>query len=279
MVRQFATVVVEPHDDLMPPNIAAPDSSMLAVNVSATLVTKPMIDCTDLAKEPSQSTVISGTLTCKGRICVPVVYSLHRKVLNLFYDKPETGHFGAFMTTELVTTECYWPEMDSHLHKYGSDCELCHRSKASWDARHGISMTLETPFRLWDSVMMNFITDLPESTALGYTGTPITMDRLTMIAIYLYARKIFTPKHWPGSLLNTSFASVAFQTTQIQIMAPSVQVTSESKYVLTSVLTISFRQPSIQRQMGRQGIKIRYWSRTSRFSATISRWIGSNSCH
>jgi hypothetical protein len=149
---------------------------------------------------------------------------------------------------------------------------------APWDASHGISMTLETPIRLWDSVMMNFITDLPESTALGHTGTLITMDRLTMIAISSYARKILTHKDSPGSILNTSFGSVVFQTTQIPILAPSVQATSGSMYVLTCILTISFQQPSIQRQLGRRGIQITYLSRTSGFSATISRRIGSNSC-
>jgi hypothetical protein len=125
-VREIETALVEPHDDLMPPNIAAQHSNILAVKVSAKLFNKPMIDCTDPAKEESQLRVSSGTLMYEGRIYVPVVDFQHSKVISLFHDKPEISHLAALITSELGATECYWPEMDSDLHNYVSDCELCH---------------------------------------------------------------------------------------------------------------------------------------------------------
>jgi len=50
-------------------------------------------------------------------------------------------------------------------------------------------MPLEIPSRPWEGVTMDFVTDLPESTASGYTGILVILDRLTKMAIYLPCRK------------------------------------------------------------------------------------------
>jgi hypothetical protein len=49
-------------------------------------------------------------------------------------------------------------------------------------------MPLETPSRPCEGVKMDFVTDMPESTASGYTGNLVMLDRLTNIAIYLSCR-------------------------------------------------------------------------------------------
>jgi len=110
-------------------------------------------------------------------------------VISLFHDNPESGHFGALKTTELVSRDCYWPAMDSGVRMYVSGCEVCHRIKAPQHARHGINMPLETPSRPWEGVTIDFVTDLPESTASGYTRILVIVDRLTKMAIYLLCRK------------------------------------------------------------------------------------------
>jgi hypothetical protein len=50
-------------------------------------------------------------------------------------------------------------------------------------------MPLETPSRPWEGVTMDFVTDLPESMALGYTGIFVSVGRLTKMAIDLPCRK------------------------------------------------------------------------------------------
>jgi len=133
----------------MPAIIAAQASDSLAVDVSAKVVNRPMIDGTDTAKEESQWKVVTGVLTYEGRIYVPATDSLRRKVISLFHDNPESGHFGALKTTELVSRDFYWPAMDSRVRKYVSSCEVCHRIKAPRHARHGINMPLEAQSRPW----------------------------------------------------------------------------------------------------------------------------------
>jgi transposase InsO family protein len=46
-------------------------------------------------------------------------------------------------------------------------------------------MPLEIPSRPWEGVTMDFVTDLPESMALGYTGIHVIVDQLTKMAISL----------------------------------------------------------------------------------------------
>ena len=49
-------------------------------------------------------------------------------------------------------------------------------------------MPLEGPTRPWEGVTMDFVTNSPESTASGYTGILIIVDRLRKKAIYLPCR-------------------------------------------------------------------------------------------
>ena len=180
---------MEPYDDLMPAIIAANASDPLPADISAKLDDRPMIEGTDTAKEDGQWKVIAGVLTHQGRIYVPAVDSLRGKVISLFHDNPESGHFGALKTTELVSRDFYWPVMDLRVRKYVSSCAVCHRINAPRHARQVINMPLETPSRPWEGVTMDFITNLPDSTASGYTGILVIVDRLTQMAIYLPCRK------------------------------------------------------------------------------------------
>jgi hypothetical protein len=50
-------------------------------------------------------------------------------------------------------------------------------------------MLLETPSHPSQGAVMDFVTDLPESQALGYTTILVNDDRLTEMVIYLPGRK------------------------------------------------------------------------------------------
>ena len=127
--------------------------------------------------------VVSGALTYTGRIYIPE--PLRSKVISLFHDNPESGNFGALRTTELVSRDFYWPAMDATVRKYVARCEVCHRIKAPRHVRHGTNMPLPPPHRPWEGVTMDFVTDLPDSTASEYTGILVIVDQLTKMAIYL----------------------------------------------------------------------------------------------
>jgi len=165
--------------------ISAHGSNPVAVDVSAKIVDRPMICGSDTAKEETQWKVVAGVLSYEGRTCVPETNSLRGRVLSLFHDNSVSSHFGALKTTELVSWDFCWPAMDSRVCKYVSGCEVCHRIKAPRHTRHGINTPFETPSRPWEGITMDFVTDLPESTAWGYTRILVIVDRLTKMAIYL----------------------------------------------------------------------------------------------
>jgi len=66
---------------------------------------------------------------------------------------------------------------------------LCHRINAPRHACYGLNMPLSPPSCPWEGLTMDLVTDLPESTASGYTGILVIVDRLTKMAIYLPCRK------------------------------------------------------------------------------------------
>ena len=148
----------------------------LGVDVSAKLFNRPMRVATDNTKEESQLSVLGGVLTYERRIYIPAVDSLRGKVISLFHDNSESRHFGALRTSELVSRDIYWPVLDSRVNKYVSGCKVCHRMKAPRHGWHAINMPLEAPSQAWEGVTMEFITDLPESTALGYTGILVILN-------------------------------------------------------------------------------------------------------
>ena len=74
-------------------------------------------------------------------------------------------------------------------------------------------MLLETPSRPWEGVTMDFVTDLPESTASGYTGILVIVDRLTKMAIYLPCQKNIDLAELPRLFFDTSSVSEVSQKT------------------------------------------------------------------
>lgn len=140
---------VEPDDDLLPAIKTSQASDLLAADVNRRIVCIPMVDLPDLPRQAESSRkewkVTTEALTDEGRIYVPADDTLRSQVISLFHDNPESGHFGALKTGELVSREFYWPAIDVTVQKYVPGCELCHLMKTPCHARHGLNMPLKPP--------------------------------------------------------------------------------------------------------------------------------------
>jgi hypothetical protein len=75
------------------------------------------------------------------------------------------------------------------VRQYVAGCEVCHRVKAARHAKYVVNMPIEPPSQPWDGETMDFVTNLPQSTASANTGILVIVDRLTNMAIYLPCRK------------------------------------------------------------------------------------------
>jgi len=126
-------------DELMTAIIKAQEGDPLANDICKSLATKTAIpmdldtvieaDTGDKDLEPETWSTSVGALIFGGRIYVPAADTLQQRVISLFHDNPESGHFGALRTKELVSRDFYWPAMDSTIRKYVAACEVCHRVK------------------------------------------------------------------------------------------------------------------------------------------------------
>eukprot|EP00983_Pelagomonas_calceolata_P001983 66871-Pelagomonas_calceolata.AAC.1 len=114
----------------------------------------------------------------KDKVAVPNVPELKRKLLSLCHVSLMSGHPGVAKTMHLVARQSYWPGMWSDVADYVRHCESCQRNKASTLKKAGKLQPLSIPGRRWESVSMDFIVKLPNSTR-GYDAILVFVDRLT----------------------------------------------------------------------------------------------------
>jgi hypothetical protein len=165
--------------------VEAQKTDQLATDVQRRLAQAGEKHVTETTEEWAVS---AGALTFEGRVYVPDFSGLRSKVTALYHDNPELGHFGAFKTAKLVSRNFYWPALQTSVRQYVAGCEVCHRIKAARHTRHGVNMPIQPPSQPWEGVTMDFVTDLPKSTASAYTDI-LVVERLTKMAIYLPCRK------------------------------------------------------------------------------------------
>jgi len=175
-----AITITESYGELLPEIKTAQETEFSATKIRPTLVDVSTAD-------ESQWRLVDGVMTYERRIYV--LTTLHSRLISVFHDNPKSSHFGALKTAKLISRDFYWPAMESEIQKYVAGCELCHRINAPCHARNGVNMPLPPPSCAWEGLTMDLITDLPESTALRYTGMLVIVDHLTKMATYLPCRK------------------------------------------------------------------------------------------
>jgi len=114
-----------------------------------------------------------GLVFYKGRVYIPKVSDLRKKVVRLCHDSPSTGHPGRRGTLELLSRLYWWPGMTAFVNKYVSGCDTCQRSKP---ARHprSILQPHDVPEGPWQTIGVDLITGLPK--VGGYDAIAVYVD-------------------------------------------------------------------------------------------------------
>lgn len=113
-----------------------------------------------------------------GKVVVPADKDLHRKILFEFHDVPYRGHFGMTKTYELVSRQFWWPSLRADCNDYVRTCNTCQRNKPAHFKSVGLLQPLPVPEWRWESVSMDFITQLPV-TRHGNDAIVVFVDRLS----------------------------------------------------------------------------------------------------
>ena len=77
--------------------------------------------------------------------------------------------------------------MDKTIKEYVESCQHCQEDKARRHKRYGLLSPTETPYKPWDDISMDFITDLPASE--GHTEIWVVIDRFTKMAHFIPLHK------------------------------------------------------------------------------------------
>jgi hypothetical protein len=124
-----------------------------------------------------------GLLLVNGLLYVPTDEELHANILRHYHDHPAAGHPGRAATYELVSRDYWWPKLRHTIARYLRNCDTCARIKPARHAPYGFLKPLPIPQRGWESVSMDFIVGLPESS--GFDAILVVVDRLTKMAHFL----------------------------------------------------------------------------------------------
>ena len=116
----------------------------------------------DYIKSSEHLTMENGNiLHYRGRLCIPK--PMINLILESEHDSKVAGQFGQDKTIELIWQNFWWPGMDSDIEKYIQAYPDCQRDKSRCHRRYGLLSPLELPYAPWQSIAMDFITDLPQS--------------------------------------------------------------------------------------------------------------------
>ena len=105
------------------------------------------------------------------------------RVLRNCYDHITAGHLGQNKTLELIHHTYIWPDLWTFVCDYCKSCTTCGRSKAPWHKPFGTLKQLPIPERPWNSISMDFVEQLPNSSS--HSAILIIVDRLSKQGIFI----------------------------------------------------------------------------------------------
>jgi len=108
-------------------------------------------------------------------------------ILESEHDMKIAGHMGQDKTIELIRRNFWWPEMNERIINFVRSCPKCQQNTTARHRPYGLTSPLELPYAPWQSIAMDFITELPASD--GCDQLWVIVDRFTKMAHFLPLKK------------------------------------------------------------------------------------------
>jgi hypothetical protein len=134
----------------------------------------------------------------KGLVYVPNNEALKQKVVQQFHNNI-MGHPEQWKTLELITQEYYWPGMMEFIKAYIKGCATCQTTKIRPPVKVLLKLT-EISEGPWETITMDFITDLP--TSKGYDSILTVVDCHSKAIILSLCNKIITAEQTSQLLID-----------------------------------------------------------------------------
>lgn len=117
----------------------------------------------------------------KDRLWVPS--EIQQDVMKSEHDTLVAGHMGVDKTLELITRNFWWPDIETSVRQFVSGCRECQQNKVLRHAPYGPLQSMEIHYKPWQTVAMDFITDLPLSN--GCDSIWVMVDPFTKMAHFI----------------------------------------------------------------------------------------------
>jgi len=119
----------------------------------------------------------------KGMLWIPKDRNLIRQILKSEHDTKVAGHIGQDKMIELFRCNFWWPRMNEQITDFIRSCLQCQKNKATRHQPYGLLTPMELPYAPWQSITIDFITDLPQSEQCNQLW--IVVDRFTKMAHFI----------------------------------------------------------------------------------------------
>src|SRR6266481_5084494 len=133
--------------------------------------------------DPHWVTSPDGLLRLEDRIYVPDTGNLWLYILQYAHAHPLAGHCGQQKTLYQVQRQYTWPGLPEFVKHYCKSCTTCSRVKPQWHKPYGLLKQLPVPEKPWNSILMDFIEQLPSSS--GYTSILVIVDHLSKQSLFI----------------------------------------------------------------------------------------------
>ena len=138
-------------------------------------------------------------------IVVPDTDRLRDEIIRLHHDPPYAGHLGVDRTLSVISRHFWWPGIYTQVKSYVIHCDICQRIKVPTQKYAGLLQPLDIPSRSWESVSMDFITQLPP-TKNGHTAIVVFVDRLTKMVHFCPTTDTLTAEGFATIFIREIFA-------------------------------------------------------------------------
>jgi len=165
--------------------------------------------------------------TKDGRLAIPNLDVVKNAIMHVNHSPACVGHVGALKTKHLVERNFWWPTTGSDVRRFVQTCPQCQLNKTGNQKPGGLLTPLPIPSEPWESVSMDFITQLPK-TRDGHDAIFVVVDRLTKMThimptttnvsaqgvAELYRDHVFVHHGYPQNFVSdrdTRFTSIFWQ--------------------------------------------------------------------
>jgi len=130
---------------------------------------------------PKEMRIQGNLLYRKEKLWIPA--AAVQRVMESEHDTRVAGHMGQDKTIKLIRRNFWWPKMNERIIDFVRSCPECQKNKAARHQPYGLSSPLELPYAPWQSVAMDFITELPVSEKCDQLW--VIIDRFTKMAHFI----------------------------------------------------------------------------------------------